>query len=81
MVQVRLGGTLQSYSGGQAAFDIDAANIGQMLTALGEACPRLKPLLDQGVAVAVDGAIYRGSLLQPLPPQAEVFILPRLAGG
>jgi molybdopterin synthase sulfur carrier subunit len=38
-------------------------------------------LLDQGVAVAVDGAIYRGSLLQPLPPQAEVFILPRLAGG
>ena len=81
MVQVRLGGTLQSYSGGQDAFEIEAANIGQMLTALGEACPRLKPLPEQGVAVAVDGAIYRGSLLQPLRPEAEVFILPRLAGG
>ena len=81
MVQVRLGGTLQSYSEGQGAFEIEAANIGQMLATLGEMCPRLKPLLDQGVAVAVDGAIYRGSLLQPLPPGAEVFILPRLAGG
>jgi molybdopterin converting factor small subunit len=81
MVQVRLGGTLQSYSGGQSAFEIEAATIGQLLAGLGEACPRLKPILEKGVAVAVDGEIYRGSLLQPLRPEAEVFILPRLAGG
>lgn len=81
MVQVRLGGTLQSYSGGQSAFEIEAATIGQVLAGLGAACPRLKPLLEKGVAVAVDGEIYRDSLLQPVRPDAEVFILPRLAGG
>ena len=81
MVQVRLGGSLQSYSGGRGSFEIEAANIGQILAGLGEACPRLKPLLEQGVAVAVDGEIYRGSLLKPVRPDAEVFILPKLAGG
>ena len=81
MVQVRLGGTLQSYSGGRSSFEVEGANIGQILAGLGEACPRLKPLLEQGVAVAVDGEIYRGSLLQPVPSGAEVFILPKLAGG
>ena len=45
MVQVRLGGTLQSYSGGRSTFEIEGANIGQILAGLGEACPRLKPLL------------------------------------
>jgi sulfur-carrier protein len=81
MVQVRLGGSLQSYSGGRSSFEIEGANIGQILAGLGEACPRLKPLLEQGVAVAVDGEIYRGSHLQPVRPDAEVFILPKLAGG
>ncbi|MDF2765432.1 MAG: ThiS family protein [Rhodospirillales bacterium] len=81
MVQVRLGGSLQSYSGGRGSFEIEGATIGQILAGLGEACPRLKPLLEQGVAVAVDGQIYRGSLLQPVRPDAEVFILPKLAGG
>ena len=81
MVQVRLGGSLQSYSGGRGSFDIAAANSGQIRAGLGAACPRLKPLLEQGVAVAVDGEIYRGSLLQPVRPDAEVFILPKLAGG
>ena len=74
MVQVQLGGTLQSYSGGRSSFEIEAGNIGQILDGL-------KPLLEKGVAVAVDGEIYRGSLLQPVRPDAEVFILPRLAGG
>ncbi len=81
MVQVQLGGTLQSYSGGRSSFEIEAGNIGQILDGLGEACPRLRPLLEKGVAVAVDGEIYRGSLLQPVRPDSEVFILPRLAGG
>ena len=67
MVQVRLGGTLQSYSGGQAAFDIEAENIGQMLTALGEACPRLKPLLDQGAPVRLVGGFSPTSTIAGWP--------------
>lgn len=81
MVQVRLNGSLKSYAGGRDAFEIDAANVRQLLDGLGDACPKLKPILDKGVAVAIDGEIYRESWFQPLRPESEVFILPRLAGG
>jgi len=81
MVQVRLSGTLKSYAGGRDEIEVEAANVKQLLDGLGAACPRLKPLLDRGVAVAIDGQIYRDSWFQPIRPDSEVFILPRLAGG
>lgn len=81
MVQVMLGGTLKNAAGGQSEFDVEAANIRQLLRELGEQQPRLKPILDQGVAVAIDGRIYRDAWLEPIPPGSEVFILPRMAGG
>jgi len=39
------------------------------------------PLLERGVAVAIDGKLYRDSWLQPVPDGAEVFLMPRVAGG
>ena len=47
MVQVRLGGTLQSYSGGRSSFEIEGANIGQILAGLGEV-PRGREAVDAG---------------------------------
>ena len=81
MVQVRLSGSLKSYAGGRDTFEIEAANVRQLLDGLSDACPKLKLILDKGVAVAIDGEIYRESWFQPLQPESEVFILPRLAGG
>ncbi len=81
MVTVKLGGTLKSFAGERTEFEIEAANVRQMLDGLGAACPKLKPLLDKGVAVAIDGEIYRDAWFQPLRPENEVFILPKMAGG
>ena len=81
MVRVLLGGTLKNAAGGESEFEVDAANIQQLLGRLGEQCPKLKPVLDRGVAVAIDGQVYRGAWFQPVPEDSEVFILPRLAGG
>ena len=36
---------------------------------------------DRGVAVAIDGEIYREAWFQPLQAESEIFILPKLAGG
>ncbi len=41
--------------GGKSEFDLEADDIKQLLTRLGELCPELKPRLDKGVAPAVDG--------------------------
>jgi molybdopterin converting factor small subunit len=81
VVEVRLGGTLKSYAAGRESFTLEAANVIQMLKALGEQLPALKPILDRGVAVAIDGEIYREAWFQPLKPENEIYVLPKLAGG
>lgn len=81
VVEVRLGGTLKSYAAGRESFTLEAANVIQMLKALGELVPALKPILDRGVAVAIDGEIYREAWFQPLKPENEIYVLPKLAGG
>jgi len=81
MVDVVLWGSLKSAAGGKTKVEIEAANIRQLLTRLVEAYPALKPQLDRGVSVSIDGRIYRDAWFQPIPPRGEVYILPRLAGG
>jgi sulfur-carrier protein len=48
---------------------------------LGAEFPGLKPQLDRGVSFAIDGTIFRDGWLQPLKPDSEVFLLPRMTGG
>jgi sulfur-carrier protein len=81
MVQVVLWGSLKSATGGATKVEVEAANIRELLSRLGEKHPGLKPQLDRGVSVSIDGKIYRDAWFQPIPPGSEVFILPRLAGG
>jgi molybdopterin converting factor small subunit len=81
VVKVRLGASLKAYGGGQEEFEVEATNIRQLLTALGQACPKLAPILEAGVAVAIDGEIYRNDWFHEVKPGSEVYILPRIAGG
>lgn len=81
MVRVKLGGTLKTWAGGQTEFEVEATNIREVLDRLGEAHPRLKPLLAKGVAVAIDGEIYRNAWFHPVTPANDIYLLPLLAGG
>lgn len=81
MVRVKLGGTLVSQAGGVSEFEVEAATIRELLARLGEAHPHLQPILERGVAVAIDGTIYRGAFLTPVPDGSEVYLLPPIAGG
>ncbi len=81
MVEVVLWGSLKSAAGGRTRIEVEAADIRELLARLGEACPGLKPQLAQGVSVSIDGRIYRDAWFQPIPPEGEVYILPRLQGG
>lgn len=81
MVQVVLSGAMRSAAGGKAAVEVEAANIHQLLTRLGTDYPKLKPVIERGVAVSIDGQIYRDDWLRAIPPGSEVYLLPRMAGG
>ena len=81
MVTVTLAGNLRRFTGGEDEFAVEAATIGQVLRTLGERFPVLKPHLEGGVAVAVDGTIYQDAWFEPLEPGSEVCLLPKIAGG
>ena len=81
MLRVKLGGPLMSQAGGITEFLVEATTIREMLARLGEAHPELRPVLERGVAVAVNGTIYRGAFLAEIPDGSEVYLLPPTAGG
>lgn len=70
-----------SQAGGVTEFLVEATTIREMLTRLGKAHPELRPVLARGVAVSVNGTIYRGAFLAEIPDGSEVYVLPPLAGG
>ena len=81
MARVVLIGNLAQLTGGVVEFTISAASVKQLFDRLTELHPEIGPHLQEGVAVAIDGQIYQETLLQPIEPDSEVFILPQIAGG
>ena len=81
MVKVVVWGSLKPHTGGRAEIQVDAVNVRDLMDKLGKEFPGLKPQLDRGVSFAIDGTIFRDGWLQPLKPDSEVFLLPRMTGG
>ena len=81
MVQVNISGIMRKTEDSPTVFEVEAKNIRQLLVNLEKHCPEMKPHLDKGVAVSVDGTIYRDNWFQSIQPDSEVYLVPRLAGG
>jgi molybdopterin converting factor small subunit len=81
MVEVKLWGALSASVGGDGSVDIEAKNIRELLRKLAEEYPGVEPYLKRGIAVSIDGVIYRDSWSTKLPEGAEIFLLPRIVGG
>lgn len=81
MVAVTVWGSLANVTGGKKELTIEATTIRELFRKLEEEYPGTKKYLDRGIAVAIDGIIYRDEWSKPLPKDSEVFLLPRLAGG
>lgn len=60
---------------------IEAATIRELFRKLVERYPRLESRLRDGIAVSVNGDIFRDDWNQAIPEGAEVFLLPRINGG
>lgn len=81
MLEVNLSSSLRDAVGGAASIQIEAENIRELLRKLVERHPRLQSQLDDGIAVSVNGEIFRDNQDLTIPPGAEVFLLPRIQGG
>ena len=82
MARVTLIGPLRELVGDvPQPMEITATTIRALLRVLVELSPSLEPHFAAGVAVAINGEIYQDVWLQPVPDDADVHILPALAGG
>jgi molybdopterin synthase sulfur carrier subunit len=81
MVAVHLWSGLRGLADGKEAVEVEAGTVGEALKALVAAHPALKPAIDAGVSVAVDGRIIASSLTEPVRPDSEVYLMQRLKGG
>jgi sulfur-carrier protein len=81
MAEVRLWGSLGAAAGGNDKLNIEAKNIRELLQKLAQQYPGVEPYLAQGIAVSINGVIYRDNWSKELPEDAEIFMLPRIAGG
>ena len=82
MVTVALWGSLRPLAGGAETVEIEARDIRRLLSQLGELHPGLKPMIERrGIAVSINGRVFRDSWAEPVPDDAEVYLLPRISGG
>ena len=81
MLEVELTGALRDAADGEASVAIEAATIRELLRKLVERYPRMQSRVDEGIAVSINGNIYRDNWGEPIPEGAEVFLLPRIQGG
>lgn len=81
MAEVKLWGALRPATGGADTIRIEASTIRELLRKLKEQYPETAPFVKAGIAVSIDGVLYRDSWEQKLPPSAEVYLLPRIVGG
>jgi molybdopterin synthase sulfur carrier subunit len=80
-LEVSLSGSLRDAADGAASVSIEAATIRELLRKLVERYPKMQSRVDEGVAVSINGDIYRDNWSEPIPEGAEVFLLPRIQGG
>lgn len=81
MPKVELFGGLRDAVYGAESVNVEGVTIRELLQNLAQKYPTLRNRIDQGIAVAIDGVIFRDDWEQPIPKGAEVVLLTRIAGG
>ncbi len=78
---VHLWGALRPLVGGASSIQMRAATIRELFRKLSETYPGVETHIKRGVAVAIDGKIYRDQWDTELPAGAEIYLMPRVPGG
>ena len=81
MAEIHLWGALRPAAGGASVVSVEASTIRELFRKLEEAYPGMAPHIARGIAVSINGKIYRDDWGRELPAGAEIYLLPRIQGG
>ena len=79
--EVKLWSALRPFAQGATSVQVEARTIRDLFARLEQQYPGMAPLIARGIAVSVDGTLYRDSWNTELPEGSEIFLLPRIQGG
>jgi sulfur-carrier protein len=81
MAEIHLWGALRPATGGASSIEIEAETIRELFRKLEDRYPAMQPHIARGIAVSINGKIYRDNWNETLPKGAEIYLLPRIQGG
>lgn len=79
--EIHLWGALRPLAGGASSVFVEAQTIRELFRKLQEQYPGMEAHIRRGVAVSINGKIYRDLWDTSLPQGAEVYLMPRIPGG
>ena len=80
-VEVHLWGALRPMAEGALSVSIEASTIRELFRKLAEHYPGMEPYIKRGLAVSINGQIYRDQWDTILPKDAEIYVMPHVPGG
>jgi len=80
-VQVSYLSSFRPALGGAESLQIKAKTLRELMRKILKQYPHMQKHIDTGIALAIDGQIYRDDWDVEIPEGAEVFLMPRIQGG
>ena len=80
-LKVHLWGALRPHADGALSVSVEASTIRELFRVLSDKYPGMEPHIKRGVAVSINGQIYRDQWDKVLPSDAEIYLLLRVPGG
>jgi molybdopterin converting factor small subunit len=71
----------QPYLGDVRELEVEAETVRGLIKELDRRYPGLGVQVDESMAVAIDGVICQDTYLEPIRPDSEVCLIPKIAGG
>ena len=78
---IHLWGALRPFADGAPTISLTASTIRELFRILSEKYPGMEPHIKRGIAVSINGQIYRDQWDTVLPDGAEIYLLQRIPGG
>jgi molybdopterin synthase sulfur carrier subunit len=71
----------RAFTGEVTAFEVEASTVRQLVGELDRRFPGFGEHIERRMAIAIDGEIHQDALFEPLKPDSEVYLIPKIGGG
>lgn len=81
IVKVSFISSFRAALGGAESLEIEATSLRELMRKIVSKYPRMQKHMDEGIALAINGQIYRDNRDVELHDGSEVYLMPRIQGG